>query len=97
VDDDKLETPRERKIAAAANAPHPKVPWFLHNAAETARDARKAQELDAARAPVFIVIGGHDAMSIEEWQRQAHARQALHEAERLKRLTAIDVTPDEKK
>lgn len=83
-----LKTERKKRLAAAAQAPTSKVPWFLADAAENARLVAKAQvEQPAQRAPVVLVVQGIAPPS--EWEAKA---KAVTEAHERKKLAAIEVT-----
>lgn len=82
-------TPGDLHLAEAARTAHNRVPFFLHDAAEMRTITMKREESHAEKPPVFIVVA--DPLSIEAWERQAHALQAQHENERLHELVGVAV------
>ncbi len=90
-DDETLETTADRRLAEAARAPHSKTPFFLHNAAESVKEARKAERMESTqRAPVFVVVAPAPK-SVADWERNAHALQSQHEQQKLQAmLHAVD-------
>jgi len=95
-DDADLLTPRQRLLAEAARSPHPRTPWFLHDASQKVELAMKREQTAADRPQVFIVVS--DPLALPAWEQQAHKIQAQHENERLRELTGvIDVVEVEAK
>lgn len=77
-------------LAECARSKQSETPFFLRDAAEMRTLAIKREEAQQAKPTVLIIVS-EAPKSVEEWQKNAHAIQAQHEADRVRALIAIDV------